>query len=433
MSVRKYIAVGCFAAALYGCNGSDPVSPVADPVMSSASPVSSVVALSSASTTTPTAYYYTLPTVANPLVATNFYNLWKTKYYRTIEAEIALGKDPLAIYYDQPISGSAPVAGSARILWDKSNSEYEGQYTVSEGIGYGMILTYFANDPDAFLRLWGYHKAWRLPNTNIMDWQIKTFSSSLGGASATDADLDVATALLLGYKKWQNPALLNDALLIIASIWDKEIDKPSLLIRGGDTQMWDAGTRNPSYFSPVAFRLFAEVDPLHDWAGVLNANYAYMEFVNANGSGLFPDWADNAGVPKKPENGSANGTYSKYYMESIRIPWRLAWDYGWYGDPRAKTILTRMANFIIGTTGGDVTKIQDRYVYSGTPVSAGVARIGQIASFCAVGMVDPNYMAWANSCTTYLNATPIGTDFNYFHHILQTMYAQLLNGQYVKP
>lgn len=387
-------------------------------------PASSAIAVSSPST-----YYHVLPSVANATTAQNLYNQWKNVYYRTATQEIALGQDAaLAPYYN------AQVLGSARILWDKSDCAYEGQCTVSEGIGYGMVLAYFANDGDAFTALWKYHKYFRIGGANLMDWKVSTFYSFRGGdASATDADLDVATALLLGYQKWKVSDFLVDAQLIMGSIWDLEIDKTNLAIRPGNTLPWNDGTRNPSYFSPVAFRLFAQYDsnPAHNWAGVLENNYNWMVAMNAAGLGLFPDWANDAGAPQKPPTGVANGTYSKYYLESIRVPWRLAWDYAWYGDARAKVILDRMAAYIISVTNGDITQIQDRYVFTGAFVKSGAARQGQIASFCGVGLANASYAAWTNSCTSYLNQQSVVT-FDYFNHIVMMLYVQLMNGLVVK-
>lgn len=373
-------------------------------------------------------YYHSLPAVANPTIANSLYLKWKGLYYRSAAQEAALGQDAaLAPYY------AAEVKASARIMWDKSDCDYQGQCTVSEGIGYGMILAYFANDAEAFTALWLYHKYFRISSGAIMDWKVKTFYSTKGGdASATDADLDVATALLLGYQKWQNPALLADAQLVMKGIWELEID-PNYAIRPGNTQPWNDGTRNPSYFSPVAFRLFAQYDanPAHNWLGALEYNYNWMYAMNAKGAGLFPDWANDAGDAQKPSTGVANGTFSKYYLEAIRVPWRLAWDYAWFGDARAKAILDRMANYIVTNTGGDITKILDRYPFIGPPITAGVARLGQTASFCAVGLANPAYATWTNNCTNFLNSQTIDT-FDYFNDIIMLLYLQLMNGLVVK-
>jgi endo-1,4-beta-D-glucanase Y len=415
--------LGLTVLGLVAC--SEESSTVAAPTDLSSS--SALVGSSSSATPTGPVFYATLPSVANATDAQTVYASWKNLYVRTYEQEIALNEDAQFI----PAYG-AP-ANSARVRFDKSTCNYQGQCTVSEGIGYGMLNAYFANDGDTFLRLWYYSQTYRVPGTKLMNWKIISFFQESADGSATDADLDIATALILGYKKWGGADMLADAIGIANDVWTTEITPGSLLIRPGNTPMWDADSRNPSYFSPVAFRLFAEVDPSHDWISALNANYAYMETISANGSGLFPDWTNSAGVPAAPPSGVADATYNKYFLESVRVPYRLVWDYAWYNEPRAKTILTRMANYITTATGGDPTKIKEVYPYQGNPSAAAVVgNMPHKASLCAVGMADPAYLAWLNACAPVVNSSPIAS-FDYFPHILQVMYAQLLNGLYIKP
>jgi len=378
------------------------------------------------------------PSEQKPSVVDTRYQEWKTIYYRTIEQESALNEE------EEARKGNFPslADGTARVRWQSDDNckvdgaKIDGVCTVSEGIGYGMLITFFQNDEDAFRRLWKYSKYHQMAaGTNyLMNWKFRTFvygPNPDGTGSATDADLDVATALVLGYRKWQDQSMLDNALQIAGDIWEKEIRKSNMLIIPGNTPMWqNADSYNPSYFSPVAFRLFAEYDQSHDWNSVLNANYAWMETISANGN-LVPDWTNAAGAPAQPPNSSAN-TYRQYYFEAVRVPWRLAWDQAWYNEPRAKTILTRFANFVIEQTGGDPSKISNRYNYTGSQPNSTGASMAHKVSLCATGVAGPDYGDWLNACNNIAADTQI-TGFSYFHHILQVMYAQLLNGKYVKP
>ena len=71
--------------------------------------------------------------------------------------------------------------------------------TVSEGIGYGMLIAVNMNDKPLFDGLWGYWKAHAAANTNgvLMNWKIPG-----GDNSATDADEDAAFALVQASKQW---------------------------------------------------------------------------------------------------------------------------------------------------------------------------------------------------------------------------------------
>jgi len=425
MRLRKMLWAAPLLLSLVACGGSGtntPVTPEEPGSSSSASPPP----------VTPVSFYASLPANANPAAADMLFAAWKDQYFRTVEQEIALGQDVDAYLYE----GSSNVMGSGRILFDKSSCAYEGQCTVSEGIGYGMIIAVMQNDVELFNRLWLYSRAFR--SDNLMDWKISTFVSAVGPGSATDADLDIATALIIASQRWGDASgYLADAIAIATSIWNYEINKANLLILPGNTPMWttDGNSYNPSYFSPVAFRLFAQIDPdpTHNWKAALDANYAFMEAINAAGAGLFPDWTDAAGQPAKPPNGAGASTYMRYYLESVRVPWRMAWDYAWFNEPRAKTILTRMANYTLTWTGGDPDNVRTKYPYVGTPseslTNGGMA---EISSLCATGMAGPEYADWLAKCTEKVNSTRT-EKFNYFHHILQVMYAQLLNGKYVIP
>lgn len=371
-----------------------------------------------------------LPSGANKNAANSLYNSWKSRYYVTVEDEIASGiVDQGIIKYN--FIGQE---GFARIRFDKgSGCEPEGICTVSEGIGYGMLIAYFQDDRDAFNRLWAYSRQYLVSSSNaIMNWKIYSFREGpLSSGSATDADFDIATALYLGYLKWNDENMLNDAKATIKGIWETEIEQSNKLIIPGNQGWAGRDEYNPSYFSPVALRIFAKIDNSHDWNSVLNAGYTWMEKISANGN-LTPDWVDASGAPKKPNTGVANSTYNRYYLESVRVPWRLVWDYAWYGDDRAKTILRRFADFVTADSNGDPSKIRQQYNYVGGSTNATFdidKTMAQKASLCSVGLVSSDYAGWLNSCLPIINNTPI-QNFNYFHHILQVMYAQMLNGTY---
>jgi len=369
------------------------------------------------------------------------YNEWKNIYYRTIEQERELNQETET----NKSSFENEAEGSARIRFDKDNNcqvngeSLDGVCTVSEGIGYGMLITFFQGKEEDFRRLWKYSKFHQIAagTDHLMNWKLRTFvygPNKDGAGSATDADLDVATALILGYRKWGDQEMLNNALQIAKDIYNLEIRDNNKLIMPGNTPMWkNADSYNPSYFSPVAFRLFAEYDSERDWNSVLNANYEWLENISANGN-LVPDWTDANGVPKAPPNGSAPATYRQYNFESVRVPWRLAWDQAWYNEPRAKTILIRFADFVIDQTGGNPANISNRYNYSkeGSQPNKTSNSLAHQVSLCATGLASPDYIDWLNACNNIVADTQI-TGYSYFHHILQLMYGQLINGMYVKP
>jgi endo-1,4-beta-D-glucanase Y len=245
--------------------------------------------------------------------------------------------------------------------------------------------------------------------------------------------LDIATALVLGFEKWGDSEMLKDARGIMGDIWEWEINPDNLLIRPGNTSMWHkegADNFNPSYFSPVAFRIFAKYDEdaSHRWMDALDASYAWLSKISENGF-LIADWVNSAGEPTFPANESGKDTYDKYGLESVRVPWRMAWDFGWFAEERAKAILDNMAGEIKDKTGGDFANLLSAYSYATGEANSKITSMAYQASLCAVGTASEDNRAWLDACGPEVSNTAI-SGFKYFPHILQMMYAQLLNGAY---
>lgn len=406
-----------------------------------------------------------LPAGANIAVSDAFYETWKKRWVIYLSDELAGGS---TLDYEMFTGNRAkellPVymgtfhTNPARIIWDGGSGEqcemtdmasWNGNAftvalrrklgcSVSEGIGYGMLLAVLHNDKDLYDALWAYNIMARdYNNYGLMPWELQSFSNTVSNSSALDADIDVATSLILASKKWNNPLYLTDALRVIDGIKAAGINEANGLIRPGDT--WTTkDVYNLSYFSPVALRLFAEVQPAGGWDAILAANYAYMAKVQDAGAiPLFPDWSNAAGEAVDPKNGSAAKSYMLFDKESVRIPWRIAWDYYWYQSEEAKAILTKMSGFISTATGGDPAQITDySYNYNtGELSTSSIKGTHYIGAYCLMGMgVNPD---WINACyARFTNEVaaynPYGYSGTYFKEILMNMYSTLMNGGFVK-
>ena len=110
----------------------------------------------------------------------------------------------------------------ARIKWDTPTQ------TVSEGIGYGMLIMVYMdnarnNTRAKFDKLWKYYNSF-LDGNGLMNWKINGFSGIASENAATDAELDVAVALMEAYKQWGDATYLNDAKNLIAKIHTSEVN-----------------------------------------------------------------------------------------------------------------------------------------------------------------------------------------------------------------
>ena len=402
--------------------------------------------------------YAPLATTANLAMPMLLYESWKQVHITAMETEMATYPS-LASDFSEVFK--ADFLPAARVIWAAqssggyktlcsvsdaavSNMRYRA-CTISEGIGYGMLLSYFNSDTETFLRLWNYNRAIREYNgsTNLMPWIVESFTNNIvDDASVTEADLDIATALILMYYKSNLEIYKVDALAIINDLWKEEIKPTSKLILSGNTPMWNGKsgseiTYNLSYFSPVALRLFAQLDPSHDWNGVLDAMYTYMAKVQDAGTGVFPDWSNAAGVAIDAPNGSSTNTYYQFNKEGVRIPWRIAWDYYWYQDPRAATVLNKLNNFIVEKSSGDVksTALDTNYssdLSLGADKTTNRAQGMWVGAWCSTGIAGN--ATWLANCTTELNTKELtNSTSSYFNDILLVMYSSLLNGIFVKP
>jgi len=223
----------------------------------------------------------------------------------------------------------------ARIKFDDKN------YTVSEGIGYGMIMmVYFSDNSTSyqsnFDKLWEYYKKW--PNQNgLMNWKIEGFSRVNQMNAATDAEFDVAAALIMAHYQFGDQKYLTDAGSLVAKIRQYEMETNGLH-KPGDN--WNS-KRNPSYVSPAAFELFKDVDQASFWSTALTRNYTLLKNNQNSTTGLPSDWCNDNGNPVDNND---------FGYDASRAPWRWAWANAWYGHEDAKTLLGKLAPWVNNKT-----------------------------------------------------------------------------------
>jgi endoglucanase len=227
---------------------------------------------------------------------------------------------------------------------------YDGKgTTVSEAIGYGMMITSFMADEDPAARTYfdGLNRfRKRFPssvNPAFMCWKIPAGERPGKNDAATDGELDIAFALLMARERWGGDEYLTEAKSLIAAIGSSLV-RPDASLRLGDWNKTPGQTR-PSDFMPVHFRAFRKAtgDPL--WSKVEDRSYEILDHLQSGagkGTGLVPDFAiekEGHWIPAKP--GFLEGKYDgNYYYNACRVPWRIGWASMITGDHRAKKILT---------------------------------------------------------------------------------------------
>jgi len=181
--------------------------------------------------------------------------------------------------------------------------------TVSEGIAYGMLIAVMLDEQALFDALYAYSLAFANEN-GFMCWYVAPDGSrALGSGGASDADEDIAWALVMAHRQWGGRGALDQSYLDHAKrqidrIWELEVDhdqRPYLFLPGDEWRGRDVF--NPSYFAPNEYRLFGEVSNNQTgWAQVIALGYETIERSLNDASknrtdGLIPAWCDSGGTP----------------------------------------------------------------------------------------------------------------------------------------
>jgi len=246
---------------------------------------------------------------------------------------------------------SKNIPGAFKVNFDRKGT------TVSEAMGYGMLLAVYSAgmDTDAHRTFDGlnlFRKAHPSSiNPALMCWKIPASEKSVRDDCATDGDLDMALALLLAHRQWGAAAYLAEATNYLHAI-AAALLRPDYSLRLGD---WNdkPGQTRPSDFMPAHFRSFylATGDGL--WTNVENKCYAILEQLQTNSApatGLVPDFvieADGVWQPAKPKflEGPHDGAFN---YNSCRVPWRIGWAAWADDDERARRILSRFMAWAAG-------------------------------------------------------------------------------------
>ncbi len=318
--------------------------------------------------------------------------------------------------------------GKGRIRWGLSSNSWEkpGE-TVSEGIAYGMLLAAYYNDKTHFDGLWNYYKSFLNAN-GFMHWHTQGCSTVLGNDGATDSDVDAAMALIVADKVFGSSGTINystEAKSMIAAIKVHEVEAVTYTLKPGDA-FGGSEITNISYFATGAFKLFGKfTDDEVFWNKVVDQCYIIIDNnLNANDAvgGLVSDWC-------KADGTQASGKTLNYSYDACRTPWRIATDYIWFGDSRAKSYLDKTNNFVQNTING-IQNVNDGYQQNGSLIE-GVRHhnVTFVGNFACAG-VALNSQSQINKYYSEIeNCPPVG----YFDYFFDVFSRTMLCGLYENP
>jgi endo-1,4-beta-D-glucanase Y len=305
--------------------------------------------------------------------------------------------------------------------------------TVSEGIGYGMLAAVYMNEQSLFDGLWAFEQE-HLDSNGLMNWAPEGTGPDCGGA-ATDADEDMAFALVMADSQWGGQGAgvktyKQYAIDIIGQIWSTEIFE-SKWLRAGDGD-WATNTNlNVSYLAPAYYRVFKMVDPnaSDDWNAVVEQSYATIsDSLSGNGNeanGLVPAWCDDSSLTTcRP------GSPGTYQYDACRTPFRVGLDWCWFGEERAMSYLQKTSAFFEGIGAGSIA---DGYALDGTPMPS---HPGQLAAAfvgpAGVGaMSSPAYQNFLNDAYTEVATGKLLAGGPYYEESWTVLTLLMMTGNFV--
>jgi cellulose synthase (UDP-forming) len=266
----------------------------------------------------------------------------------------------------------------------------EGGVTTSEGQGYAMLRAVWAGDRAGLDQVW----RWTRENLQVRDdrllaWRFQERVTDRN--AATDADQDVALALVLASRRFGDPRYLEEARRLLADIWEHEVIQAGgrWLPTGGN---WATRERYPTlhvaYLAPYAYEVFAEVDPARPWRELVRGTYDVLRFLYfEKGVSLPPEklWVDPRTGALLLERPGAREPPQAFGYDAVPIFWRVALDAAWFGRRGEADLRARMLAFPRDAFR-DEGRLRERYSTAGRPLSQndGLPHLASIQALAAI-------------------------------------------------
>ncbi len=252
------------------------------------------------------------------------------------------------------------------VSWDEQG------ITTSEGQGYAMLRAVWSGDRATFDRTWAWTKGHlQVRHDKLFAWKWK--EKVLSTNSATDADTDIALALILAARRFDHPPYEQEALDILDSIWNLEllhVGSHAYVTAGNWALYENHPVIHVAYLAPYAYEVFAAVDPVHPWGQVIEDAYAVLHWLYDKERVALPPevvyWNGTTGQLSLRH--PATGLSSDFSYDAFPIFWRVALDAQWFGRSEAPLRQAMLAFF--AREWGAHGRLVDRYSLDGNPRSS---------------------------------------------------------------
>ena len=305
---------------------------------------------------------------------------------------------------------------SGEILLKSPGGQFDNGM-VSEGIGYGLLLSVYNNDKATFGGIWKFAKR-NLNQYGLMPWLYDSSSQVVDPNNATDGDLDAALALVAASKRgWGYD---QDAKTLIGNILTHNVYSDNTLEMGEANN--PKNVHISSYFMPAHMKVFATFTGEQRWLKVADVNYDILEKALAKPNVVLPPFAFNNG------GDVVSGWGDTFNSDAGRGPFRMAIDYAWYGDDRAKTLMIDYNKFFEGVGLSNICESYDRFgnqLGSWCGTQAGWMAGSAAGSQLAENDQAARDQAWKAVTTAYTG--------DYYSFELMQLGVMLVSGRFYNP
>jgi cellulose synthase (UDP-forming) len=248
----------------------------------------------------------------------------------------------------------------------------EGGITTSEGQAYAMLRAVWADDRRSFEEVWRWTREnLQIRGDRLLAWKWK--GAVLDKNAATDADQDVALALILASRRFRERRWLEDARALLADVWKHEV-----IVAGGrpvpTAGNWAVTERFPTvhvaYLAPYAYEVFAQVDPAHPWKDLVRSSYEILRFLFVEQRLALPPeivYVDPRTGKILLERPGGPGP-APFGYDAVPIYWRVALDARWFGRGAEADLRDRMLAFPREAFRAE-GRLRERYTTQGRPLS----------------------------------------------------------------
>ncbi len=281
--------------------------------------------------------------------------------------------DDIKVYYKQ--WKDSFLIKESKNLYRVSAGKKEKYRSVSEGQGYGMLITVLIGEKkEVFDGLYLYSRVHTSSiSKDLMSWQVPEKKGE--NDSAFDGDADIAYALIKADQKWGSKGLINyklQAQIVLAAIWKYTIGKNSFLPLLGDWveqngKKYNQYTVRTSDFMLGHFKEFYHFSGDEKWLKVARISQKALIDVQNNQTGLVPDFISYDFKNKRfipAHEGFLEEHDGDYYYNACRVPFRVGID-AINGDIISKEIVKKLSLWSRAVSKNNPLKLKSGFELNG--------------------------------------------------------------------